>query len=53
MAILLIGFFVVLKARFNGFGNDYFWIEVVLYLAFAIAFGVMLFRGPTPQRTLS
>ncbi len=45
----LIGFFVAIRARLDGFGNDYFWIEVVLYLALAIAFGVMLFKGPFSQ----
>jgi hypothetical protein len=52
-AYSLIGFFVGIRARVNGFSNEYFWIEVVLYLASAIVFGVMLFRGPllrTPER---
>jgi hypothetical protein len=42
----LIGFFVGIRARLSGFSNEYFWIEVLLYLASAIVFGVMLFRGP-------
>lgn len=41
-----IGSLVVLRARLNGFGNQYFWIEVVLYLIFAVLFSLMLFRGP-------
>jgi len=44
-----IGFFVGVRARLGGVGNEYFWIEVALYLAFACVFGVMLFRGPIPQ----
>jgi hypothetical protein len=48
-----IGFFVCLRARLNGFSNQYFWIEVVLCLASAIVFGVMLFRGPIPRTTES
>lgn len=42
-------FLVGIRARLNGYGNQYFWIEVVLYLASAIVFGVMLFRGPIPR----
>lgn len=49
----LIGFFVSIRARLNGFSNEYFWIEVVLYFVFAIAFGVMLFRGPIRQTAQS
>jgi hypothetical protein len=49
----LIGFFVGIRARLNDFGNEYFWIEVVLYLAFAIVFGSMLFRGPFSHTTES
>jgi hypothetical protein len=44
-----IGLIVGLRARLGGFGNEYFWIEVALYLAFACAFGILLFRGPIPQ----
>jgi len=47
----LIGFFVGIRARLSGFSNEYFWAEVVLYLAFGMAFGVMLFRGPMPRTT--
>jgi hypothetical protein len=50
-AFFFIGLFVAIRARLDGFGNQYFWIEVVLYIAFAIAFGLMLFRGPAPQTT--
>ena len=41
-----VGFFIGLRARLVGFANGYFWTEIALYLAFTIAFGVMLFRGP-------
>ena len=44
-----VGFLVGMRARLGGFSNEYFWIEVALYLAFAILFGAMLFRGPSPQ----
>ncbi len=50
-AYSLIGFLASIKARLNGFSNDYFWIEIVLYLVFTIAFGVMLFRGPSAKTT--
>jgi hypothetical protein len=42
----LIGFLLSIRARLNGVSNDYFWIEVFLYLIFVFAFGVMLFRSP-------
>lgn len=44
-----IGFLISFRARLGGFSNDYFWIEVVLHLASAIVFGVLLFRGPMTQ----
>ena len=45
----LIGFLASFRARLSGFGNDYFGIEIVFYLAFAFAFGIMLFKGPRPE----
>jgi hypothetical protein len=45
----LIGFLIGLRARLGGAGNEYFWIEILLYLIYAVLFGVMLFRGPVPQ----
>lgn len=49
----LVGFFVGIREGLNGLSNEYFWIEVVLYLVFAVVFGLMLFRGPVPQTTES
>ncbi|MFN0156970.1 MAG: hypothetical protein ACKVRP_02735 [Bacteroidota bacterium] len=46
----LIGFFVSLRAGLGGFGNQYFWIEVILSLASAIVFSFLLFRGPISRR---
>jgi Na+/proline symporter len=40
------GFLVGLRARLGGFGNEWFWVEVVLYLILACLFGATLFRGP-------
>jgi hypothetical protein len=48
-AYWLIGFFVGFRARLNGFSNEYFWMEVVQYLIFAIVFGWLLFRGPSRE----
>ena len=50
-AFWLITFLVSLRGRLSGFSNAFFWIEIAVSLGFAIAFSVMLFRGPIDHGT--
>lgn len=50
-AFWLIAFLVSLRGRLSGFSTSFFWIEIALYLGFAVAFGLMFFRGPLHHAT--
>jgi hypothetical protein len=52
-AFWLMTFLVSLRGRLSGFSNAFFWIEIAASLGFAVAFGVMLFRGPLEHETRS
>ena len=51
-AWFFIGFLVSFRAHLNGFGNGYFWTEVVLFLGLALAFGLLLFKGRPAETNL-